>query len=404
MSVDYAETKTLAQALLEKALLDSSIEILRHFGCEIRPNQCSQPISSKGKTSLLRKSSVPSFEQLETHCTRYLSFTTATCVKPRGEVVDAKEEMPYNKVPCGCVLSLEKCSRCRKLTKLRNRPFRVSISAGTSVAGNANECFNWNAIDTLNEDFLSKGLVIEKSGETTLGSKESDSSSLFSRNFTTLDSKESYSSSAFSKNSRTLDSKESDSSSAFWKKLSEESDYCSATDSVISDWRDQFSYAESDSVVNVVQSTYEPKDSWSNFSCSGGSASSSLRPIYKCSLKPKDSPPAGMLFAGLINSKGNRFKTFHLDAKLQTVIDWLGTPLPISIQVPGSGGRRCTPDLTLAKALGKLLKSPSQQGIAFFTGPVNTKLSYLMTIVDLAILRAMEMTEDEKLEKLESWL
>jgi len=135
MSVDYVQTRTRAQALLEKAFLDLSIESPMHFGWEIRPNRCSQPISSKCKTRLFRKSSVSSFEQQETVNTRYV-------VKPRGAIVDANEEIPYNKVPCDCVLSLEKCSCGRKLTKFRNRPFRVSISTGTSVAGNANKCFN----------------------------------------------------------------------------------------------------------------------------------------------------------------------------------------------------------------------------------------------------------------------
>jgi len=130
-----------------------------------------------------------------------------------------------------------------------------------------------------------------------------------------------------------------------------------------------------------------------------------LKPIYKSTLKPEDIPPAGMLFAAWFNTKiGNRYKTFHLYEKLQTVIDWLGTPLPIVIQEPGCGGRRCDCDLTLAQALGKMFQSPSQQGVAFFTGPVNGKLSYLMTIVDLNQLCALKRTEDEKLEKEKSWL
>jgi len=80
----------------------------------------------------------------------------------------------------------------------------------------------------LNEDFLSKRLVIEKSGETTPDSKKSDSSSAFSKNLATLYSKESDSSSAFLKNSPKM------------VRVDEESNYCSysqisATDSLISD-------------------------------------------------------------------------------------------------------------------------------------------------------------------------
>jgi len=54
MSVDYVQTKTRAGALLEKALLDSSIENQCILDGKIKPNQCTQPISSKGKTRLLR--------------------------------------------------------------------------------------------------------------------------------------------------------------------------------------------------------------------------------------------------------------------------------------------------------------------------------------------------------------
>jgi len=178
-------------------------------------------------------------------------------------------------------------------------------------------------------------------------------------------------------------------------------------DSEISDWMDEFSYPESDTEFNAAKSSSESTDSSCySFSTEGSrSTSPMLKPTYESTLKPKDLPPAGMLFAGYLNSKiGNRFKTFQQDAKLQTVIDWLGTPLPIVIKEAGRSGRRCDSDLTLAQALGKMLKSPSQKGIAFFTGPVNGKLSYLMTIVDLDQLCALKGREDEKLEKLKSWI
>jgi len=170
---------------------------------------------------------------------------------------------------------------------------------------------------------------------------------------------------------------------------------------------DEFSYPESDSEFNDAKSSSESTDSSCySFSTEGSrSTSRMLKPKYERTLKPKDLPPAGMLFVGYLNTKiGNRFKTFQQDAKLQTVIDWLGTPLPIVIKEPGRSGRRCDSNLTLAQALSKMLKSPSQKGIAFFTGPVNGKLSYLMTIVDLDQLCALKGREDEKLEKLKSWI
>lgn len=74
------------------------------------------------------------------------------------------------------------------------------------------------------------------------------------------------------------------------------------------------------------------------------------------------------------------------------------------VQEPGSGGRPCDSNWTIAEALGKVLKSPSHQGIAVFVGPVNSKLSYLMTIVDLCQLSALKKTEDEETEELQAWL
>merc|ERR1719189_52747 len=138
--------------------------------------------------------------------------------------------------------------------------------------------------------------------------------------------------------------------------VDEESDYysfprISASDSVISAWPDQFSFSETESEFNAMKSSLEATNSRSTSlrSLSSRSKSRLQKPMYNCNLQPKYLPPPGMLYVAWINTKhGNRFKTFHLDAKLETVIDWLGNQLPIVVQEPGSGGRRCDSEWTIA--------------------------------------------------------
>jgi len=302
MSVDYVLKKTKAKALLEKALLPSVVENPIPYGSgKTELVIALNPLQRKPKHRLHCKSWGLSLKQKETINSRYSSLTTAILVKPRGELIDASEE----------------------------------VESASSVE------------------------VFEKPANNDQGDENSDYSSF---------------------------------------------PQISASDSEISDWRDQFSFPESDSVLNAEKSFSDSTDSCS-YSLGTKSSRSTRGMLKPMCIKPKDLLPAGMLFVGSLNTKiGNRFKTFQLDAKLQTVIDWLGAPLAIVIQEPGRGGRRCDSYLTLAQALGKMLKSPSQQGIAFFTGPVNGKLSYLMTIVDLHQLCALKASEDKELEKLTSWL
>jgi len=287
------------------------------------------------------------------------------------------------------VLSFKNISRGRKSTKPQNAGSRWSFNRAPSVAGNNNESFSEK-----------KRLTLSYPSQSSIEVSSNDDLQLF-RSLVTGSSKE-----------LKLDCKKSDSSDEVFETPAsngqddKDIDYDSFSDSDISDWQDQFSYSDSNSGFNAAKSC-----SWSTDSCSyslGSKGSHStirmLKPMDKRSLKLNDLPSAGMLFVGWLNKTGNRFKTFQLEAKLQTVIDWLGTPLPIVIQEPGRGGRRCDSDLTLAGALGKMLRSPTQQGIAFFVGPVNGKLSYLMTMVDLSQLCDLKASEDEKLEKLKSWI
>jgi len=399
MSAGYVLKQTRAKALLEKALLDSIVE--NPIPCGLGKTELVNRLNTlqrKSKIRLQRKSSGITFKK-ETIHRRYSSLTAVTGVKPRGEVIAASEEIPcWNKftgVPDGDELSLENLSCGRKSTKLRNAGSRLSFNKAPSVANlGFNEkkrstvpCWSQPSImGTFNESLqLIHSEIAQKSGKLQLDYKPTATS---------------------------VDIVEVPDKPANIGQGDENSDYYSsspkmtASDSEISDWQDQFSFPE-DLEFNAAKSSLDSIDS-SSYSLGtqcNRSPSRTLKPMYKRTTKAKDLPPAGMIFVGWLNSKtGSRFKNFQLDAKLQTVIDWLGNPLPIVIQEPGRGTRRCDSDSTLARALGKMLKSPSQQGIAFFVGPVNSKLSYLITIVDLDELCAIKAGEDKELEKVKSWL
>jgi len=402
-AVFYGRNKTRAKALLEKALLEEVVENTTERSPEKIVPSNGLITFQMSKNRLRRKSLELSLKQKQQFNSRYISLPSATYVQPRGMAVDASEEITHEneltKIP-SVELSFGNFSRFRKSTKLQKTNSSLSAYGASSVAGNTKEsrtkkkrssksCPSLSSIiGTTTEDFQLFHRYItqnKKPGELKLEYIESD---LISGSV------------EFLRNSPTM------------VEVNEETDYysfpqISASDSVISDWLDQFSFPETESEFNALKSSLEPTHSHSMSLRSRSSRSKSRlqKPTYRCNLKPKYVPPPGMLCAAKINTKlGNRFKTFHLDAKLETVVDWLGTQLPIVVQEPGSGGRRCDSEWTIAEALGKMLKSPSHQGVAFFAGPVNSKLSYLMTIVDLCQLCALKTTDDEEIEELQSWV
>jgi len=357
----------------------------------------------KSKEQLRPKSSGKSSKQNQPFNRSCLCSPTASCLESKADTIDANEERKVKnestKASFANVLSFQNFSSGRtSIFKLRNAGSRFFFNGSSSRAENTKEKIQKKMRSTISypsllspskpsKDDLQQCQILSTPiiAELTLQHIESDLLS---------------SSVEFLRNSPSL------------VKVDEESDYHSfpplpGSDSAISDWRDHFASPETDSEFIAEKTFLEAVDSTSrSYSFTTWSTSSNGRlpkPMFNCTLKPKDIPPPGMLFAAWLNTKtGNRFKNFHLDTKLEAVIVWLGDPLPIVIQEPENSGRRCDSDLTIAQALGKLLKSPSQQGIAFFIGPVNSKLSYLMTVCDLCRLCALRTVEDE--EKLQAWI
>jgi len=183
-----------------------------------------------------------------------------------------------------------------------------------------------------------------------------------------------------------------------------------SVDSRISDWLDQFTTHDTDS-----DTARSPSDQRSiSTTCWSSTMNSQIQtnqkkpslPTFNIKELPLPVPPDGMVFVAWVNvSKGNRFKTFPLSIKLQEVQEWLGKPLPIVLQEPGKRGRRCEYKVSLAQAVGTLLKNPYKQGIAFFVGPVNGTLSYSMKVSELDRLSALRTKEnDEEKEIRASWL
>jgi len=196
MSIDYLLRKTRAKALLEKALLDPVVEnqIYSESGKTELINGVN-PFQRKAKKRL-HKSSGLLFKQRETVNSRYPCLTTATFVKPRGEVIDSSEEIPswnLTKVPDRHMLSLENISRARTSTKIRNAAPRLSLNLASSIAGNTNKRFTKakrrlscpslsSIIGTSSEDLrVFHRLITQRSGELKLDYKESGSSIEFLR-------------------------------------------------------------------------------------------------------------------------------------------------------------------------------------------------------------------------------
>jgi len=95
MSSAYLGKKSRAKAILERAIFDTVVENPIHFESEkTYQGNVLNPFQRQQKVQLLRKSSEQSFKQKETVNSRYLSLTTATCVKPHVEVIVASEEKP----------------------------------------------------------------------------------------------------------------------------------------------------------------------------------------------------------------------------------------------------------------------------------------------------------------------
>jgi len=180
--------------------------------------------------------------------------------------------------------------------------------------------------------------------------------------------------------------------------------------SYISDWNDAF--MESDEVSEFSEDiAVLSRASWSSDPTSPMEKRSN---VFEEESPP---PPPGMVFVAWINSRcGNRFSNFPLDNRIEQITDWLGESLPVVVDEEGKKGRICSPNTSLSDALGKTLDCPTKQGLAFFIGPVNGRVCYVIKICELSRLHGLQLLsktsvaakaeEEEKLntEKLETWL
>jgi len=390
----YTRKKTRA-----KALLDIIVKTpIQRVPDKKNPGNGHSPFRVKSKQRLRRTSSEVPLQKKQAMNIKSLSLPIVTCPESRGVAVDAEEELSLKtdniQASFDDVLSFQNFSKGRtSIFKLRDAGSRLLCSATSSDSSE-------NFSEKMRSTWACPSLPsISCTSKEDLPTSKQSSSELSLQH---VDSDIISSSLEFLRNSPSL------------LKVEDDSDYHTfppvpGSDSAVSDWRDHFVSPDSDSELNGDITSLERRDSnsrsWSYNSWSSSTSSRKLKPTYKSSCKPKDLPPPGMLFVAWLNTRtGNRFSTFHLDTKLGTVIKWLGNPLPIVVQEPESCGRRCDTNVTLAQALGKRLKSPSQQGLAFFIGPVNSKLSYLMKVCDLYRLCALSKTEDEEKEKRKAWL
>jgi len=179
--------------------------------------------------------------------------------------------------------------------------------------------------------------------------------------------------------------------------------------SYISDWNDAFMGSEQ--VSEFSEDVALPsRTSW-------GSDPTSPREDRSNLLEEESSPPPpGMVLVAWINSNENRFSNFPLTSRIESITDWLGASLPVVVDEEGKKGRFFSPKTSLADALGKTLDSPTKQGLAFFIGPVNGRVCYMIKICELSRLQGLQSLskssviskakEEEKqnTESLETWL
>jgi len=177
-----------------------------------------------------------------------------------------------------------------------------------------------------------------------------------------------------------------------------------STHSSISDWRDCFMCSNADVAIERVHDelAIASNSSWDSSWDSQQKIPSFETPRFKFS--ELDIPPSGMVCVAWINTRtGNRFINLPLNTKLERVLNWLGSSLPIVIEEDGKRGRLCDSNATLVQIVGKDL-DPSKDGLGFFIGPVNGTVSYILKVCDLHRLYALRPTEVEEEEKLVSVL
>jgi len=177
---------------------------------------------------------------------------------------------------------------------------------------------------------------------------------------------------------------------------------------VISDWGDcyedtgdfRISHYDAANLTRVYGSS-----AWSEgpqslaTSCFGASY-----PKREISLEVKPSSPVkkmpvvkGMVVAMVVTKKGQRFRLLNLNVTLQEVVNSFlkveaGASLPVSFTLSTDTRPKLLPPDKMALTLRENLEGyldELKQGISFFTGPVNGKLSYKMSVCDLEYMEKL---------------
>lgn len=173
--------------------------------------------------------------------------------------------------------------------------------------------------------------------------------------------------------------------------------------SAVSDWRDCFVCSDDPEEELSIERDLDELTLGSNSSWDSSPHSEQKIPSFEPSplkLNVPEIPPDGMVCVAWVNARtGNRFINLPLNTKLESVRVWLGSPLPIVIEEDGKRGRLCDPKATLVQTVGKGL-DPTKEGLGFFIGPVDGKVSYVFKVCDLNRLYALRPTEAEEEEKL----
>jgi len=176
---------------------------------------------------------------------------------------------------------------------------------------------------------------------------------------------------------------------------------------VISDWGDCYEDTGDFRISNydAANLTRVYGSAWSEGPQSvGTSYLGASYPKREISLEVKPSSPVkkmpvvkGMVVAMVVTKKGQRFRLLNLNVTLQEVVNSFlkveaGASLPVSFTLSTDTRPKLLPPDKMALTLRENLEGyldELKQGISFFTGPVNGKLSYKMSVCDLEYMEKL---------------
>jgi len=181
---------------------------------------------------------------------------------------------------------------------------------------------------------------------------------------------------------------------------------------VISDWGDcyedsgdfRISNYDAATLTRVYGSGWSDGPQSLGTSYLGTSYLGTSHPKRVSALEVKPSSPVrkmpvvkGMVVAMVVTKKGQRFRLLNLNVTLQEVVNGFlkveaGASLPVSFTISSDSRPKLLPPDKMAATLKENLKGyldELTQGISFFTGPVNGKLSYKMSVCDLEYMEKL---------------